>query len=100
MHSQKGKRLYKMGKLIIKITTITTRTTAEEEIIAEEIAITEVIAEDNTKTIRVMEDTEIITIEEKIEAEVTGEETIEEITLIITLLTIFTKIMIRMLKLQ
>ena len=99
MHSQKGKRLYKMGKLIIKITTRTARTTGEEEIIAE-ITITEVIVEDITKTIRVMEDTVIITIEEKIKAEVTEEETIEEITLIITFLTIISEIMIRMLKLQ
>ena len=88
-----------MGKTIIKITTITTRTTGEEEIIAE-ITITEVIVEDITKTIRVMEDTVIITIEEKIKAEVTEEETIEEITLIITFLTIISEIMIRMLKLQ
>ena len=89
-----------MGKTIIKITTITTKTTEEEEIIAEEITIIEVIEEDIIKTIRVMDDREITTTEEITEAEVIGEETIEEITQTITFLTITTKIMIRMMKLQ
>ena len=46
------------------------------------------------KTIRVMDDKEINTIDGIIEAEVIGEETIEEITPIITFQTIFTKISI------
>ena len=61
--------------------------------------ITEVIEEDINKTIRVMGDTEIITIEETIEAEVIGEDTKEEITPILTS-SIITKRMIRMMKLQ
>ena len=61
--------------------------------------ITEVIEEDINKTIRVMGDTEIITIEETIEAEVIGEDTKEEITPILTF-SIITKRMIRMMKLQ
>ena len=89
-----------MGKTITKITTKTTRITEEEEIIAGEITITKVKDEDITKIIRVTDNTEYITIEEILEAEVIGEETIEEITLIILFLTIITKIMIRMLKLQ
>ena len=46
------------------------------------------------KKIRVMDDMKIFTIDRLIEAEVIGEETIEEITPIITFQTIFTKISI------
>ena len=58
-----------------------------------------VIEEDIIKTIMEMDDTEITTIEEITEAEVIGEETIEEISPI-TFLTIITEIVIRMMKLQ